>query len=107
MVDRSLDILYYKKFGYCIDMVDSYDRERNHFYVSEDPYCHYKDKEWIMFLGCDKNYYIDTLINKFNAYQNATKEYPRLFFKKKEDAQRALEEFYEPALLLFTMSQNY
>lgn len=107
---KKLGIVFNKRFGYCVDMRKECEWEResyDNYNNFSDFFSYFKDKEWIKFLGYDKDYYIDTLIKEFNAYQNATREFPRLFFKKKEDAERALRDFYEPALLLSVMSENY
>jgi len=58
------------------------------------------DNYWIKRLEIDKDFYLDTLIKKYNAYNNANYKFPKLFFKNKEDAELAMTEFYEPMLIL-------
>lgn len=103
-MDRKLGVAFNEKFGYFIDMRSTYEWHELPYTSS---YGFMDDKKWINFFGYDKNYYIDTLIKEFNAYQNATREYPKLFFRKKEDAVLALHDFYEPAALLIFMSEGY
>ena len=62
------------------------------------------DIQLIRYFNIDKDFYIDTLIS-FGAYQNASREFPRLFFKKEEDAKRVLIEFFEPLSMMKKLTE--
>lgn len=89
----------HEEFGYCITKCMPWEDEE--FVLTMT------DMQWITFLGIPKDFYIDTLINEYNAYQNASREFPRLFFKQKEDAEKALKDFYEPLIVAMTLYKNY
>lgn len=55
----------------------------------------------------NKQKYIDTLIKQYGAYNNCTKEFPRLFFESWEKAAVAKTNFYEPLAIIFKLSTQY
>lgn len=96
-MEVKLAIYYRKEFGYCV---------RRCILWEDVQYTAITDMQWIRFLGIPKDFYIDTLINEYHAYQNASREFPKLFFKRKEDAERALTDFYEPLIIAMKLHTN-
>lgn len=89
-----LYVYKHDRFGYCISRCgDDEDPNSLWFYA-----CPITDLQWIRYLGIEQDFYINSLLS-LGAFQNASWEFPRLFFKKKEDAEKAVKEFYEPMMM--------
>lgn len=92
----------------CINFDDRFGYSVVKFFDEED-YAYGKinitDMQWIRYLEIEKDFYIDSLLT-LGAYQNASREFPRLYFKNKEDAEKALKEFYEPMIVAKMLAQD-
>jgi len=61
------------------------------------------DSHWIYCFEMFNEDYIKKLI-ELGAYNNCTLQFPSMFFKNKEDAEKAITEFYEPRVLMLMLA---
>jgi len=60
---------------------------------------HGSDNWWIKELKIEKDFYLEKM-KKLGAYNNATYDWPKMYFKNKQDAERAIVEFFEPIFIM-------
>lgn len=96
-----LYVYKHKKFGYCVSRCGD-DEDINNLWFNSYSVT---DMQWIRYFRVEQDFYIDSLLS-LGAVQNATREFPRLFFKKKEDAEKAIKEFYEPMMMAHLLVES-
>ena len=62
----------------------------------------FNDSKWIEFLGIAKQEYINKL-KEYGALNYCSTESPSIYFKTQEEANKAIENFFEPMIMVQKM----